>query len=108
MTRIKKRVSKDALDLCDMSLSHTSIRDTLDFSIKRSTSVGQDTKDQLWIGLGSVTSLEPSFLERTINVAIRISIGDRWSTVNNILKRDYINIGNNHKRRVKNLPSQYQ
>jgi hypothetical protein len=39
----------------------------------------------LRLSLGSVTGLEPSFLEGTFDIALRISVGDRRLTVDDVL-----------------------
>jgi hypothetical protein len=59
------------------------IRDTFNFSIKRNTGIGQDADNELGSSLGSVTRLEPSFLQDTVNVALSISVGDGRGLVDN-------------------------
>lgn len=63
------------------------VRDTLDLSIERNTSVGQNAENQLRSSLGSITGLQPGFLQGTINVTLRISVGDWRGAVDNVLNK---------------------
>jgi hypothetical protein len=56
---------------------YDSIGNSLDFGIQRDTSVGLETDDELRSSFGSVTILELSFLQSTVKIALRISVGDR-------------------------------
>lgn len=66
-------------------MSRTCIRNTFNFSVQLSASVGQNAKNELWVGLGGVTSLQPGFFECTVNVALGVSVGNWGSAVDDVL-----------------------
>lgn len=63
----------------------TCIRDPLNFCIQRDAGIRQDTEDQLRVGLGSITGLEPGFLQSAVQITLRVGRHNGWSAVDHIL-----------------------
>ncbi len=65
--------------------SNDGITDALDLSIQWDTRVGQDADQELRLRLDSISSSQPSCLETSLDVGMRVSVKNRWLLVGDVL-----------------------